>query len=252
MTTFKYLLLATALFTLLACGEDDGGPLVFLGDTVSVGDGRAWTEVTINEDGSPASVAVVFTGDALENLPAGAAPAHEFLLPMPPGADVAPYDHATLDWNHHGHGPTGVYDLPHFDVHFYFMTPGQRDAITPFDSVAFNAPLPAEQLPPLYIETPGGVPRMGAHIIDATSPEIAGTGPFTHTFIYGKYDGRLNFLEPMVTESFLRSHPDVEAEVRQPEGYGQAGYFPSRYAIRYAAADDTYRVELLGLSRFAD
>ena len=249
-----FLALAACSLALTSCGDDDepAAPTeqVFTGERVAVGQGEAWTEVTLAADGSPQSLAAVFTEAALEGLPTGhTPPAHEYVLRLPADAALAPYDHVTLDWNAHGHAPPGVYDLPHFDVHFYFMSGAQRDAIGPHDSVAFDAPLPAEMLPPMYLETPGGVPRMGAHVIDLMSPEIAGTGAFTHTFIYGKYDGRLNFLEPMVAEDFLRGRPDVEVSIRRPERYGVSGHLPGAYRVRYEEATGTYRVALTDLER---
>ena len=254
MKRLPWWLQATALclsLTLLAgCSDDDdpvAAPSVLTGNAVAVGDGQAWTEVTLDPDGSPTGLYVVMTPAALDNLPDDHLPAHEFTLPLPTGADVAPYDHATLDWNAHGHAPPGVYDVPHFDVHFYFMSEAERDLIGPNDTTEFNRPLPAAQLPDMYLETPGGVPRMGAHVIDLQSPEVNGSGPFTHTYIYGKYDGQLTFIEPMVAESFLRSQPDVVVAIRQPQSYGRGGYFPSHYVIRYDAATDRYRIGLTNL-----
>ena len=63
---------------------------------------------------------------------------------------------------------------------------------------------------PLYLETPDGVPRIGAHIIDLMSLEIAGTGKFAYTFIYGKYDGELKFQETMMTKEFIDSKEQIE------------------------------------------
>ena len=248
---------AAALFALLpACRPEDlPGAETFAGPRVAVGAGEAWTEVTLAADGAPLAVAAAFTRDALRDLPpppsdhGGHVPANEFVLALPEEAPVASYDHVTLDWNAAGHAPPGVYDVPHFDVHFYFIDAAERDLIGPFDSVAFNRPLPADLLPPHYIETPGGVPRMGAHVVDGLSPEIAGTGPFTHTLIYGKYDGALNFLEPMVAMSMLEEERDASARVRRPTRYGLEGYFPGVYSVRYDEADDTYRVVLFDLER---
>ncbi len=50
----------------------------------------------------------------------------------------------------------------------------------------------------------GGVPQMGAHWVDVTSPELNGS-TFAQTFIYGSYDGQVNFYEPMITLDFLKN-----------------------------------------------
>jgi len=223
---------------------------VFEGTIISVGDGTAWSRVTLGPDGKPSEVAAVFTSGALRNLPGGHGHAHEFVLAMPSDASVEPYDHITLDWNAHGHAPPGIYDVPHYDIHFYFIDAAERDLIGPHDSTEFNRPLPESMLPPMYIETPGGVPRMGAHVIDALSPEIAGTGAFTHTFIYGKYDGEINFVEPMAAMTFLESKERAMRSIRRPDNYGLSGYFPGEYVIDYDQISDTYSVSLMDLRQY--
>lgn len=219
----------------------------FTGPRVAVGNGYAWTYVTLDAHEEPLTIGVRLDESALKNLPTGSPHGDEFYLPLPEDFPVAPYDHVTLDWNAKGHEPPGVYDLPHFDIHFYFMSVAERDQIGPMDTAAFNKPLLPEYLAPDYLETPGGVPRMGAHIIDLQSPEIAGSGTFTHTFIYGKYDGIVNFLEPMATQAFLESNPTVSQTIRQPEKWQRAGYYPRQYVIEYDASAETYSIELSDL-----
>ncbi len=225
-------------------------PTRYTGPEVAVGDGLAWTLVETDESLNPVAIGIQFEESALVNLPAGSPHADEFVLQLPEDLPVAPYDHITLDWNEHGHEPMQVYDLPHFDIHLYFMSMSQRNAIAPTDSLEFNKPLPEDHLPPMYLETPGGVPRMGAHIIDLLSPEIAGTGTFTHTFIYGKYDGQLNFLEPMVTKAFLESKTQVDQAIRHPSSWQESGYYPSGYTIAFDSETGLYTILLTGLEEF--
>lgn len=239
-------LLAFLLILLSACQGDEAVQTRFTGPEVAMGNGRAWTVVTTDRQGNPLSLAVEFGADALEGLPTGQHHPPSYVLQLPQEVSLPPYDHVTLDWNEHGHEPMHVYDKPHFDVHYYFISQAERDRIGPDDSLAFNKPLPAEHLPPDYLETPGGVPQMGSHVIDLQSPEISGEGTFTHTFIYGKYDGRLVFLEPMVTTEYLRSKPDLTAAVRQPREWQEAGYYPTSYRIAYLPATDRYTVALEG------
>ncbi len=212
-----------------------------------MGNGMAWSVVTTDDAGKPLTLGVEFGPEALEGLPSGHAHPTEYVLQLPDEVAVPPFDHLTLDWNEHGHEPANVYDKPHFDVHFYFMSAAERDLIGPNDTTAFNKPLPGENLPPDYLETPGGVPRMGAHVIDLRSPEVNGSGTFTHTFIFGKYDAELNFLEPMVTTEFLLGKPMVTAEVRQPAAWQESGYYPTTYTIDYDESNDLYSVALEGL-----
>ncbi|MBT8182298.1 MAG: DUF5602 domain-containing protein [Eudoraea sp.] len=256
MKPSKKLLVLVIAGLLLSCDKDDEPvqkPIQateFTGTKVPVGNGEAWTYVKTDAGQNPLEIGIQFDKTALINLPTGSMHADEFVLDLPSDIDVAPYDHMTLDWNEHGHEPMNVYDLPHFDIHFYFMSMAERNLISPTDSVQFNAPLAADYLAPQYLETPGGVPRMGAHIIDLLSPEIAGTGIFTHTFIYGKYDAKVNFLEPMVTKDFLDSQATVDQEIRQPASWQQSGYYPKRYTISYDASTEIYSIILKDLTKF--
>src|SRR5690606_39650386 len=67
------LFLILALFALLSgCngggGEDLSG--TFEGETKQIGDGTVTSFVTTDEDGDPAELGIVFTAEALDNLPA--------------------------------------------------------------------------------------------------------------------------------------------------------------------------------------
>lgn len=250
MKSMKLLIALLFCPLLWSCDEEESTvtlPTEYLGPKVPVGNGNAWTYVITDELLEPLSIGVRFDEGALENLPTGSHHADEFTLDLPDEFPVAPYDHITLDWNEKGHEPPGLYDLPHFDVHFYFINGSQRDKITPDNMEAFNRPLAPEHLAPDYLETPGGVPRMGAHIIDLLSPEIAGTGNFTHTFIYGKYDAVVNFLEPMVTKAYLESKPSLNQAIRQPEKWQRSGYYPDKYTINFDEDTGVYSVGLEGL-----
>ncbi len=80
-------------------------------------------------------------------------------------------------------------------------------------------------------------------IVELADPTLG----FSHTFIYGAYDGRLIFLEPMVSHAFLSSRPQQCRPIRPPKVYAAAGYYPTTYCVRYDAASATYRVTLEGL-----
>ncbi|TDQ32670.1 DUF5602 domain-containing protein [Zeaxanthinibacter enoshimensis] len=259
MRTTHYIGLAFCLLALQGCeyyghgsGEDAGDhhKTSYTGEQIAIGDGHAWTIVKTDIWGNPKAIGIQFTEEALENLPTGHAHGHETVLELPVDKPVAPYDHVTLDWNEMGHEPPGVYDLPHFDIHFYMIGMTERDAIGPTDDEQFNKPMPDGFLPPMYLETPGGVPSMGAHMIDLLSPEIAGTGIFTYTFIYGKYDGMMNFLEPMVTRDFLLSKTRVASEIRRPDAYQTPGHYPDELTICFDEDSGVYTILMEGLEEF--
>ncbi|MGH7507185.1 MAG: DUF5602 domain-containing protein, partial [Longimicrobiales bacterium] len=169
----------------------------------------------------------------------------EYVLAMPE-RNPTPFRHVLIDWNPGGHEPPGIYDLPHFDFHFYTITDAERRDIDPADPAFADkaARFPAaDHTPPGYTAIPGAVPFMGAHWVDPTSPELNGE-TFTQTFIYGSWDGALIFAEPMITKDFLESRPDFERPIPVPERRAEPGYYPANYSIRWDAPSREYRVAL--------
>lgn len=226
------------------------------GPAKALGNGSVRSFVTLNH-GRPTTLGLSFTEDVLIGLPEEAEHgAHETVLALPPGVAVAPYDHISFDWNPHGHEPPGVYDVPHFDIHFYMISQAERDAIDPADPdfEAKAAKRPADQyIPAGYVQTPGAVPRMGAHWVDPTSPEFTEAG-FSRTFIYGFWDGQMNFLEPMITTAFLEglkasAEQAVTLPIPQPQAFEEAGYYPTHYSVRYNASEKTYTIALERLTK---
>lgn len=183
------------------------------------------------------------------------------MLSLPQGAPE-PYRFAELDWNPQGHDPAPAYGEPHFDFHFYTITKDEWNTIVPsnplFASQANNVPTGAF-VPPFYI-VPGlpsavAVPHMGVHWVDVRSPELQGIlgnpggyQPFTKTFIYGSWNGRYTFYEPMITRAYLLSQPgDVVTPISTPTLYPQPGYFPTAYRVTYDPQAKEYRVALTSL-----
>jgi hypothetical protein len=183
-------------------------------------------------------------------------------LAMPDGAaDLRlPFRWATVNWNPEGHlAPAPpVWSAPHFDFHFFLADPtlirGIRtgpcaEFIHCEDSARATTPLPVRHAPADYINVGAAVAAMGNHLVDARDPELADPKlGFSHTFIYGAYDGKLIFLEPMVSHAFLSKRPQDCRPVRPPEAYATAGYYPAAYCVRHDAASATYRVTLEGLA----
>ena len=252
------LLLAPLAFA-LGCDSDanfetpaPAGPSVTTGQTAAFGgsDARSW--VRVDTDGTPMAVGVTFGGDALDRLMAdGDMGMFELPLDFPDVAGL-PFDHVTLDWNPDGHEPEGLFDSPHVDVHFYLLTPAERDQLVPTspDWEANLVMMPPESMRPAgYEPTPGGVPRMGAHWIDTADPTFAPGGVFSEVMIYGFYAGEMGFIEPMLTADFVRSREPVDEALALPAEYPEAGFYPTRYTAAYDAATGDYTVALEGLVR---
>lgn len=188
---------------------------------------------------------------------------HEVVLEFPETETPTVFEHFVINWNPVGHMPAGVYDAAHFDLHFYVISNDERMAIAAATAETMCSvpnppdvggehpaavscetfeeammPLPDEQMPPGYISAGAVEPGMGNHLINTQAPELAGE-PFTHTWIYGTYGGRLTFYEPMITTAFLEEKPEEAcAEIAMPEAMPEAGYYPTQYCIRYMAGED--------------
>jgi len=174
-----------------------------------------------------------------------------------------------------GHEPAGVYDLPHFDFHFYTVPVEVRNSIVPSDPAFATkaASFPAAEFrAPFYLDAATArsvapalatVPLMGLHWLDVRSPELQMlTGhpeafkPFTKTFIYGSWNGDFIFDEPMITRAYIVSKrgavdPAVVDEivpVPAAQRYAPNGYYPNAYRITYDAKAKEYRIALTQLS----
>ena len=214
----------------------------FYGPQVSMGNGKARSFVTISHTDAPSEIGIEMTNDAFTGLPTTEEGA-SFVLPLHQKAQaVTPFDHIEIDWNPNGHPPT-PYLVPHFDFHFYKISMAEQQAIVPGPLMEILPPSGA--MPPTYIPTPGGVPQMGKHWVDVTSPELNGK-PFTKTFIYGSYNGKVIFDEPMITLATLLSGQSSSTPIPQPQIFMPANtYYPTTYNI---SADD--KKHYVSLSNF--
>lgn len=225
-----------------------------LGDVVPFGDGTARSWVQVDAEGNPAAVGVTLTETALNGLPTDVTPGliwmAEYILSLPSEASMLPFNHIGVNWNPRGHIPAGIYNTPHFDFHFYTISPEERTRITARgeDLEKCRRAPGAGHLPEGYIFAPESEePGMGGHWVDPLSHEFHGEA-FTSTFIYGTYDGKVIFYEPMITKAYLESKPDVTMPVKAPQGFAQAGYYPTSYSIRYDAQRKEYTVALEGMT----
>lgn len=211
--------------------SEPGDYNTFYGPQVQMGDGHVRSWINITREGIPLALGIEITANAFQGLPGDpldfAASTFQLTLHQKAKA-ITPFDHITLNWNPEGHEPEHIYDVPHFDMHFYKITLAQQMAITG----AFTGAPPAGYLPSSYVIQGATVPQMGTHWLDPSSPELPPTfQPFTHTFIYGSNNGQVHFLEPMITRAFLMSGTTFGAAVPQPIHFSPSGYYPTWYRI---------------------
>ena len=230
------------------------------GKVEKMGAGTVQSFLRLDSSGAPTAIGVTMSAGALEQLPAtpntvsrcfdldgnGRHTGHECIgdeqrILDVPVADSSglPFKWITVNWNPGGH--PAPYNRPHFDFHFYAADRALIEAITPgrcgelVDCGHFKRatrPVPAQYLPGGHINVGAVVPAMGNHLLDSKSPEIKDSLPFTRTFIYGAYEGELIFWEPMITLEFLRKTPEACFGISQPQGFRQAGYYPTQYCVR--------------------
>jgi hypothetical protein len=217
-----------------------------VGESKRLGGGTVRSWVRLDAQGKPTALGATFSEAALTRLPSSG---FELVLVLPNVPSVVPFNHIGLNWNPQGHGPPGVYNKAHFDVHFYMVSVQERNAINSSDggTKIYRSPDPAF-LPQDYDLSPGsGDARMGSHWWDLTAPELNGQ-LFTHTLIYGYYDGSLTFIEPMVTVALLKGKPALTADIKQPAAFSKAGVYPLRYQINHSAEFREYSISLEGIT----
>ena len=282
---WKAAMAAFAAVATLALAGGPGGAETLLGEPREMGEGTVRTYVDLDAGGRPTVIGIVLSEGALIGLPplknatsrcfdldgSGAIDGSrecegdlELALSMPAGAaergDI-PFRWVGLNWNAEGH-PPAVWSVPHFDFHFYISSfnevalirvGGCDFFINCDDRELALQPVTGKYVAADHINVGATVSRMGNHLIDARTPELAdppGRG-FTHTWIYGAYGGHITFYEPMITLAYLLSRPDGCAPIRQPAAWEAAGYYPTEYCIRYSKARAAYTISLEGLVKRA-
>ena len=237
---------------LAACG---GGEQVVEGDcqTVFESDLCTWGTMTGgNVTAFGATVPVAF----VENAPVDG----EMVFPPPFVAVVAlpeevqaatGFDHLGVNWELFGHPPE-TWLTPHFDFHFYTITPGSVQAI---DCSNLNKPaeLPAEYaLPDLEIPEMGltlvgaCVPTMGMH--SAKVSEVAVTDPFETSMLVGYYEEDLIFLEPMIAKAKLLLEESFPMQVPAVPNAAANVKWPTTFEAVYDAESRSYRFVFSGFS----
>lgn len=244
------------------------------GSSAPLGSGTVASYTLLADDGAPAEIGVIFSAGALDGLPAernrtsrcfdmngnGAVDDAECEGDYQTVLDFAdegsarddiPFRFAMVNYNPHGHPPM-PWSVPHFDIHFYSVPLEEVEAIRiggcDFfidceDRKKALMPVPAKYVAPDHADVGAAVGQMGNHLIDTKTPELAEGGPpFTHTWIFGAYDGRITFHEVMATTAFLSETGSSCTDIKQPQAWQVAGYYPTRYCFRRDEADGSVRV----------
>ena len=108
-------------------------------------------------------------------------PGYMYPVAMPEKGKITGVDHFEVDWNPFGHPPQGIYTVPHFDFHFYYITQQEQASVIAGPDTVSVAPqfIPKDYIVPVPI----AIPYMGVHWFDSTAAEFHGQ-PFTpHLFM---------------------------------------------------------------------
>lgn len=267
---------AIAMLMVGCSPTSDSGERV-LGQSWGFGNGAVTTYAELTEDGAPSTIGMMYTKGALEGMPTAPSDqhhcfdrdsdgtvdgdtecfmSHEAVIPLP---DVVatrrdiPFKWVLFNWNPMGHIPPGIYDVPHFDVHFYIETianvfaihdgPCGPEYVRCDQFELAKKPLPANYMHPDYKDVDAVAPAMGNHLVDLTGPEFNG-GKWERNWIFGIYDGKITFYEEMLTLEYLKSQPNTCNAIKTPPAVGLSGFYPTKSCIRYDATTDAYTVSM--------
>lgn len=209
----------------------------FYGPTQPMGNGVVRSVVSVDHNGDPVAVGVLFSEKALEGL----SDALNLTLQLHSKAEGVMVDHIDFGYNPQGHEGPG-FGVEHFDIHFYWISVEEKLSI-PFS--LGMADLPDESLwPEAYVADGVSIPQMGRHWLH----ESSFSSVFDETFIYGSYDSKFTFYEPMITMEYLQARDfDESYPINLLGGYEDPGYYASSYEITYDEVRKQYRVMLTGL-----
>lgn len=176
-------------------------------------------------------------------------------IDLPDGVKkLTPLRQLIINWEPGGH-PPAAFLTPHFDFHFYAITPAEIAAIDCKDERKPPAlprayglpdiPLPEHMAHMMGVPSLIGlcVPNMGMHAIPEV--EIARAGAFEGTMVVGYYGGRPIFVEPMIAKATLLKKASFDLPIPAVPG---AARFPATFQARWDAARREYRFTLSGFA----
>ena len=226
------------------------------GEKNAFGNGNIQTYAFTDNTGSLTEAGIIVDDAALQNLPVVLMTV-PFLMAFTTNsldfpatvADQTGITHLCFDYYPRGHDPVFAYGVPQINFYYHYQTEADRlmVGLLPADSTKFQKVLLAGEVPPTFIDPKGYVPKVGAHLVDVAAPEFNGVA-FDKGWIYGKYDGKLTFMEELVSMAFLQSVTTIQSfDVKQPTIFPRSGkLFPTKYNVAHNATTNQYKIFLSG------
>lgn len=231
---FAVSLLITSLIALVSLASSAARPTHLVTGATQMVCGapvKSWARVTASH--KVVAVGVTIPVSIAQNPPdkPGKGPVGAVaVLPFPKVVqDTTYFNHFEMQWNPHGHPPACCFGLPHFDFHFYAIPVAEEWKFGPRDPKA-----PAADRIPVGYAYPGAdqcIPNMGVHAVRPT--DVTPGHPFIVNMVAGFYGGRMNFIEPMVTRTYLLKRQSFTLAVPMPPVLGRHTLYPTRFQAVY-------------------
>lgn len=230
--------------------DSANGNRTIIGDATMVNGNLivTWAKVTV--DNEIKKVGVTIPVDLFDNQPEedGDGPGGAIASLVFPSVvrDTTYLNHFELHTEPHGHvSPPGSvnpnrFAVPHFDFHFYAI---EEDEVRLIPAVVPPPPLPAvpaQLLPPGYIQPGPSIAEMGRHsspLISVLDPD-----PLSTVMIAGflPSGAEMHFVEPMVSREFLVERTSFELPMPLPAALGRTTLYPTKFDAEYDAEQDAY------------
>lgn len=153
------------------------------------------------------------------------------------------FDHLGINWEAHGH-PPALFMTPHFDFHFYAMSPTEIAAVDCSNlekptSLPNGYALPDLEIPDVGTLVGICVPAMGMHSM--REDELDKTDLFGASMLVGYYDQSVMSLEPMISRAKLQEHESFVMDVPAVPDAGEVTAWPTGFEAVYDDSAEAYR-----------
>ena len=241
-------LLTGLLFSaaLLGCGDDEMIPETRRGESAELFGGTLSTYEVRNPDAAdPHRIGFTLPMKTVIEA-AGEDDDESIVIDFPEEDGFRTFsNHMYIHYMAEGHAPEGVYNVPHFDFHFYRISSDDRDEIDCPETA-----VPAGRLPKGYIipglgEAPDGTcePDMGVHAIPADAPELNG-GAFERTMVFVYHEGRIVAIEPMITRESLAKGESFTMSIPAPTQDEPETLWPAQMEVSFDSLRQEYSFTL--------
>ncbi|MGK7942057.1 MAG: hypothetical protein AB4062_18260 [Crocosphaera sp.] len=225
---------------------------IVYGEPQALGEGTVRSFIAFNEQNIPSEMGMVFTEEALINLPS-VEERYAFFLPLPEEANFAPFQEMEILWFPRGHDP-GIYDAPHFHLSLFTLSQQELFTILPgtenWEKV-FELPtpdlIPSDFVPASAVGLVQVIPTVGYFWADPTAPEFQGLG-LTNGFLYTSYNKEIILYDWLFSLNMLTEKNNLTNSLKLPLAYSRQGYYPTTYTITFDEQSQEHSVSFSGLT----